>query len=236
MPVEERIFPFQSGLGQTLLSWYYDTEKFPKDFFENRFLWDILEQGYLVKENHGFGYFRDFEQLAKTVAEQKLPIDSVIGYRYSSKTNQLNDMTDEINGRLKGSLSPKRKISPSHITTISPMVTDGDRKTKWDSNIPYAIPQSFSINLDRVTTVSQIEIDSYDNQNQDKVGYTIQLSEDGINWKQVFYAKVDPPKSDGIVLMPFLPTPAQYIKINQIGDHKFASWVIHELNVYESLD
>lgn len=236
LPVEDRILPFQSGLGQTILSWYYDTEKFPKDFFENRYLWDILEQGYKEDENRGFGYFRDFDLMVKTVVDNKLPIDSVIGYRYSSKTNQLNDMTDEIKGRLKGSLSSKRKISSNHISTVSPYVTDGDKKTKWDSQVPYSTPQSFSISLDKVIKISQIEIDSYDNRNQDKVGYMIQLSEDGINWKQVFYAKTNPPKNDGIVVIPFLPTPAQYIKINQIGDHKFASWVIHELNVYESLD
>jgi len=236
LPVEDRILPFQSGLGQTLLSWYFNTEQFPKSFFENRYLWDVLEQGYKEAGDRGFGYFRDFELMTKTVVDNKLPIDSVIGYRYSSKTNQLNDMTDEIRGRLKGSLSPKRKISPDRITTVSPYVTDDDRETKWDSHVPYSTPQSFSISLDKITKISQIEIDSYDNQNQDKVGYMLQLSDDGINWKQVFYAKVNPPKSDGIVLMPFLPTPAQYIKINQIGNHQFASWVIHELNVYESLD
>lgn len=236
LSVSDRILPFQSGFGQTLLAWYFKTEKFPKVFFEKRYLWDILEQGYKEDENRGFGYFRDFDLMAKTITDNKLPLDSVIGYRYSSKTNRLNDMTDEIRGRLKGSLSSKRKISPNHISTVSPYVTDGDKKTKWDSLVPYTALQSFSINLDKITKISQIEIDSYDNQNQDKVGYMVQLSEDGINWKQVFYAKVNPPKSDGIVLMPFLPTPAQYIKINQIGDHKFASWVIHELNVYESLD
>lgn len=236
LPVEERTLPFQSGLGQTLLAWYFKTERFPKAFFENRYLWDILEQGYKEVDDRGFGYFRDFELMLKIVIDNKLPIDSVIGYRYSSKTNKLIDMTDEIRGRLRGSLSTKRKIALSTINSIAPQVFDNDRKTKWDSQVPYVTPQSFEVDLNRLIKVSQVEIDSYDNKDQDRVGYSIQLSEDGLSWKEVFYAKKNPPKSNGIVRMPFEPTITRYVKINQLGDHQFASWVINELNIYESLN
>lgn len=236
LPVEERTLPFQSGLGQTLLAWYFKTERFPRAFFENRYLWDILEQGYKEVDDRGFGYFRDFELMLKIVIDNKLPIDSVIGYRYSSKTNKLIDMTDEIRGRLKGFLSKKRKLDFKRIITISPEVIDGDRLTMWDSKTPYIIPQSFEFGLTRETKITQIDIDSYDNKDQDRVGYSIQLSEDGKSWKQVFYSQKNPPQNGGIVSMPFEPTITRFVRINQLGDHQFASWVIHELSVYEAFN
>lgn len=96
LPEQTKIMPFQSGFGQTLLTFYYPTEKFPRDFFKNRFLWEIDSQGYKEFEDRGFGYFRDLSLLKEAVSEYNLPKDSVISYSWDGKKNILLDISDEV--------------------------------------------------------------------------------------------------------------------------------------------
>ena len=100
LPENEKIFPFQSGLGQTLLVWYNRSEAFPDEFFENRFLWEIVDQGYIETGDRGFGYFRDLGLFKKTIEGYNLSEDSVIAFKWNSKTNSLTDITEEIRKRL----------------------------------------------------------------------------------------------------------------------------------------
>jgi hypothetical protein len=62
------------------------------------------------------------------------------------------------------------------------------------------------------------------------------LSKERKNWKQAFYAKRYPPDKNGLVEIYFNPTLTRFIKIEQVGFHKFASWVVHELTLYETVD
>lgn len=96
VPSQEKILPFQSGFGQTLLIWYYPDMKFPREFLENRYLWEIRDQGYKEVGEYGFGYFRDKELLKTTLKSYNLPTDSVIGLSWDSSTNKLSDISDAI--------------------------------------------------------------------------------------------------------------------------------------------
>ncbi len=96
LPDEDKIFPFQSGLGQTLLLWYYKSENFPTSFFKDNFLWDITSQGYKEIQDRGFGYFRDYSLLIKTLKEYNLPSESIIAFSWDGKTNTLTDITEKI--------------------------------------------------------------------------------------------------------------------------------------------
>lgn len=101
LPDDEKIPPFQSGLGQTLLVLYYQVENFPKSFYENRFLWDIKSQGYAEFENRGFGYFRNYDKLKEAVSKNNLDFTSVISFKWDYYTNTLTDTTDEVRNKLK---------------------------------------------------------------------------------------------------------------------------------------
>lgn len=101
LPDYEKVLPFQSGLGQTLLVWYYPTERFPKQFFENRFLWDIPSQGYEEVSGIGFGYFRDVKLLRETLKKYNLGQDSVIAFRWSDATKSLTNITSEFGRQAK---------------------------------------------------------------------------------------------------------------------------------------
>lgn len=96
LPDEEKIMPFQSGFGQTLLVWYHAKEKFPKEFLQNRFLWEITDQGYRQARGRGFGYFRNLDLLAQTFAEYNIPIESVIAFSWEGERKRFSDITTEI--------------------------------------------------------------------------------------------------------------------------------------------
>jgi len=100
---EEKILPFQSGLGQTLLVWFYDAEKFPPCFYEDVFLYKIESQGYRECQGRGFGYFRKYDDLLMTLQQKHLPAESVIAYRFSSQDNSLVDTSQEVWHELKAS-------------------------------------------------------------------------------------------------------------------------------------
>lgn len=51
--------PFQSGMGYTLMVWYFDSGKIPKSLLEEGYLFELGSQGYKEAEGFGFGYFSD---------------------------------------------------------------------------------------------------------------------------------------------------------------------------------
>ena len=84
--------------------------------------------------------------------------------------------------------------------------------------------------------IAQITIDSYNNKDQNAVGYKVSISADRQKWKEVFYSRRYPPNDGGIVNLYFEPTNGKFIKVEQIGEHKFAPWVIHEIKAYEAVN
>lgn len=101
----ETILPFQSGLGQTLLVWYYHHgQKFPTCMFSNGWLYEIDQQDYRFCQERGFGYFRQWETLLKAVHDNKLSVESVIGFEFRSFDNSLTDITELTREKLKESL------------------------------------------------------------------------------------------------------------------------------------
>jgi hypothetical protein len=100
LPAEEKILPFQSGFGQTLLLFLNQKGKFPRDFFPGDYLWEIKSQGYKEFQERGFGYFRNFDMMVKTVREYKLEKESVLAYRFNSSSNTLTDITREVRDKI----------------------------------------------------------------------------------------------------------------------------------------
>ncbi|QQS38608.1 hypothetical protein IPM62_04470 [Candidatus Woesebacteria bacterium] len=95
LPETDKILPFQSGLGQTLLVWYSE-EKLPVQFYENKFLWEIKEEGYKEYDGRGFGYFRDKDKLFNAIKEYNIPSNAIIAYKWQGDIESLIEITDEI--------------------------------------------------------------------------------------------------------------------------------------------
>lgn len=96
LPSDTKILPFQSGLGKTLLVWLSKDEAFPPEFFDNDFLWDISAQGYKEVEGRGFGYFREKSLLTETIKKYNIASESLIGYKWHSRTNSLQNVTIDL--------------------------------------------------------------------------------------------------------------------------------------------
>lgn len=95
LPDEEKILPFQSGFGRTLLVWYYGNgEKIPTCFLKNDWLYhQSQDEGYKECQNRGFGYFRKFESLKKSLEENNLSAENVVAFSWDSKKKEFKEIT-----------------------------------------------------------------------------------------------------------------------------------------------
>lgn len=96
LPGEEKIMPFQSGFGQTLLIFLGTRARFPLEFYPGWGLWEIMSQGYLENEERGFGYFRDLKLLEKAINENKIPEDSLYAFSWNGNEGAIVDISDRI--------------------------------------------------------------------------------------------------------------------------------------------
>lgn len=242
LPPEERIFPFQSGFGQTLLVWYYESEKFPKEFYQDKFLWEITDEEYKEAGLKGFGYFRNFDKLVKVVLENGIDPDSVFAFSYDSKEYKLTDITHQTRGEISGFIARKIRfnlsrtsINFSHNPAHGSLAFDDLRDSYWSSEVPYSIkPQYLEVDFQKKVKIAQIRLDSFTNRDQNEVGYVVSLSENGQDWKEVFRTIRRPPRQDGFVDIYLPKVESRFIRLDQIGYHAYAPWVIHELQVYEA--
>ncbi len=101
MVEDDKILPFQSGFGQTLLVWYkLHGENIPFCFFANDFLYAIEKEGYQECQGRGFGYFRKYESLKAALKENKLSPENVISFSWNSKDKKFMETTAEIRKKL----------------------------------------------------------------------------------------------------------------------------------------
>lgn len=101
LPADEKILPFQSGFGQTLLVWYQEKEKFPSCFFQDVFLYEITSQGYRGCQGRGFGYFRKYENLVKALGDNNLSAENIYAFSWDGKREKLTNITNKIRQKLE---------------------------------------------------------------------------------------------------------------------------------------
>lgn len=101
VPTEEKIMPFLSGFGQTLLVWYQGHgQDFPACFFKDKYLYAIFEQGYKECEGRGYGYFRKLDSLKEAVGQYGIDPNNIISFRYISGEDKLADISIETRNKL----------------------------------------------------------------------------------------------------------------------------------------
>lgn len=237
--LSQDIFPFQSGLGQILLLEYSLSQRIPSGFFTNELFWDIKSEGYVSIDGQGFGFYYDFDKLEEIVKEKKIPLESVFGFSFSSSEGGVFDISkrvrDEIAGRNRQGkvLVPNYEVKSSYNPKDLFLLKDGDRRTYWSPGIPYSFPQDLEIDLGNSKRIMQVQIDSFTDKDQNKIGYILYGSSDRKKWTEEFRDDKRIPDKDGIVNMYLQTQPIRYIRIKQIGSHNFAEWVVHELKIYE---
>ena len=101
LPPQERILPFQGGLGQILLMWYSGKSNFPTKFYQNEYLWDITSETYMEVEGFGYGYFKSWDKLQHAIDTHSLSPQSVIAFSWNGETNTLSDITLQVRKKLQ---------------------------------------------------------------------------------------------------------------------------------------
>lgn len=101
LPDTQKIVPFQSGFGQTLLVYLNQKGNFPVDFYQSSDLWPITAEGYLQKDTHGFGYYRNYDTLLAKVADQSVSVENVYAFYWRGRTEALVNETDVIRKKIQ---------------------------------------------------------------------------------------------------------------------------------------
>lgn len=101
MPDEEKTLPVQVGFGWMLMVWYHEKENFPPCLYDVKLFLPILVQTYKECKGRGFGYFRDYDKLVKSVLENNLNPESVIAYSWTHKHKDFKDITKQVREKLK---------------------------------------------------------------------------------------------------------------------------------------
>ncbi|HVY26487.1 MAG TPA: discoidin domain-containing protein [Polyangiaceae bacterium] len=101
---------------------------------------------------------------------------------------------------------------------------DGDLSTSWSTGAPQTSTDWFQLDLGEVACISNVSFVCPEGATPN--AYTIELSEDAINYVQV----AEGLGSDGMVLA-FAAHSARFVRVNQIGSGASNSWSIQEVRV-----
>ncbi len=86
--------PFQTGPGYMFQIIFHRHNQDYRPLIKQFWLWEIYQEGYDEKDGVGFGYFRNYDQLAQAVREKTIPIDHVYGFRYQKQ--EISDITSQV--------------------------------------------------------------------------------------------------------------------------------------------
>lgn len=97
---------FQSGFGQTLAVWLYDSGKVPKEALTDRDFWDPSYEGLKQYSTGKYGYFMTFKKLAKALKENPdVSLDQVHAYYWDYQKHTVKNVSEDIREKLKKSIA-----------------------------------------------------------------------------------------------------------------------------------
>lgn len=98
-------YEFQSGFGQTLAVYFYDTSKISKEVLVNRDFWDLSYEGMKSYDKGKFGYYMTYDKLLEGLRNNKdITVDSVHSFYWDYQNHTVRDVSSEIRDRLKKDL------------------------------------------------------------------------------------------------------------------------------------
>lgn len=104
-------YEFQSGFGQTLAVWLYDTGKISKETLIDRNYWDLSYEGIKTYPRGKFGYFMTYVKLRQGLKDNPdITINQVFSFYWDPQKHSVKNVTEEIREKLKKDTS-NEKIS-----------------------------------------------------------------------------------------------------------------------------
>lgn len=94
LPESERIFPFETNLGNIIMVLYQKTEDYPAELVDlPDYLFGMTKEGYKEIDGRGFGYFRNWDLFIQAIEDNNLSGDSVIAFSYHFSNKSVEDIT-----------------------------------------------------------------------------------------------------------------------------------------------
>lgn len=100
-------YEFQSGFGQTLGVWFYNTGKVPLPILTDQNFWDSSYEGIKQYPDGSYGYFMTYEKLLGTLEnENELGPENVHAFYWDPYNHTVADVTPTIREKITNDISP----------------------------------------------------------------------------------------------------------------------------------
>lgn len=95
-------YEFQSGFGQTLAVFLYNSGKIPREVLTDRDYWDPSFEGLKSFSRGKFGYFMTYTKLVEALKNNKdINLDSVYSFYWDSSKHTVKNVSDDIRKKLR---------------------------------------------------------------------------------------------------------------------------------------
>ncbi len=98
-------YEFQSGFGQTLAVWFYDTGKIPQKALKDLDFWDPSYEGVKNYPEGKYGYFMTYDKLLLAVKENDdINLNSVLSFYWEPQGHTVTNVSDDVRVKLESDL------------------------------------------------------------------------------------------------------------------------------------
>ncbi len=95
-------YEFQSGTGQMLATWLYDSGKIPKETLIDRDFWDLSYEGIKTYPDGKYGYFMTYDKLLVGLKQNPdIGVDNVHSFYWDPAKHSVTDVSENIRQKLK---------------------------------------------------------------------------------------------------------------------------------------
>ncbi len=100
---------FQSGFGQTLAVWFYDSGKISKETLTDRDYWDLSYEGIKNYSKGKFGYFMTYSKLQQSLKENPdVTSNQVFSFYWDPQKHTVKNISDGIREKLKKDITNEK--------------------------------------------------------------------------------------------------------------------------------
>ena len=101
MPDESKILPFQYPPHKVVATYLYDEIYLPQKIYDYEFMKGLDSQGLLEDGGGSYGYFIEYNFLARTIKEYPQYINDVYAFKYEGKLKHIKDITAIVREKLR---------------------------------------------------------------------------------------------------------------------------------------
>lgn len=98
-------YDFQSGFGQTLAVWFYDTGKIPRGALTDLDFWELDYEGIKNYSGNKYGYFMNYDKLLSALKENSdFVLAGIHSFKWDPQNHTVTDISEEIRKKISEDL------------------------------------------------------------------------------------------------------------------------------------